>query len=266
MTLNRLKVGMIGCGGIAKVHVARLSALEEVELTAFCDIADERARAFSQRYGGNVYADWHEMFDREKLDIVYICLPPFAHEDEVTIAAEKGVHVFIEKPIALSMDLAKRMVRAVERHGVKSQVGYQCRFGLGVERAKQLIQSGEAGDVGLALGLYWCNYLGGAWWRDKRRSGGQMVEQATHVYDALRYLCGEVDRVHGEMNRKFWVEVPDLTIEDVSGLAFRFKSGAVGAIVSTTWGVPGRWWLRWLIAARRYTLESPDVNSLTLYT
>ena len=266
-TLKTLKVGMIGCGGIAGIHATRLSTLKEVKLSAFCDLVEDKAKAFSVKYGGNVYADWHEMLDREKLDVVYICLPPFAHRDEVMVAAERGIHMFIEKPIALSMGLARRMVEAVKKYDVRSQVGYNCRFGFGVEKAKGLIERGEAGDIGLALGWYWCNFLHTlAWWRDKEKSGGQIVEQATHLYDALRYLCGDVDRIYGEMNRKFWVEVPDLTIEDVSSSTFAFKSGAVGAIVSTTWGVPKRWWLRWLIAAKNYTLESSDVNTLSLYT
>jgi len=265
--LNELKVGVIGCGGIAGAHATRLSTLKEVKLTAFSDIDEKRAKDFADKYGGNVYADWHRMLEKEELDVVYICLPPFAHTDEVMVAAERGIHIFIEKPIALNMDLAKRMVEAVEKHGVKSQVGYQIRFGLAAEKAQELIKEGEAGDVGLALGWYWCHFLHSlAWWRDKKRSGGQIVEQATHLYDALRYLCGDVDKVYGEMNKKFWVDVPDLTIEDVSSLTVRFKSGAVGAIVSTTWGVPNQWWLRWLIATKNYTLESSDANTLTLYT
>ncbi|MEM2936001.1 MAG: Gfo/Idh/MocA family oxidoreductase [Candidatus Bathyarchaeia archaeon] len=265
--MNELKIGVIGCGGIAGAHATRLSTLKEVKLTAFSDIDEKRAKDFANKYGGNVYTDWQKMLEKEELDIVYICLPPFAHTDEVMVAAERGIHIFIEKPIALNMDLAKRMVEAVEKHGVKSQVGYQCRFGLAIEKAHELIKEGEAGDVGLALGWYWCHFLHSlAWWRDKKRSGGQVVEQATHLYDALRYICGDVDKVYGEMDKRFWVDVPDLTIEDVSSLTVRFKSGALGAIASTTWGVPNQWWLRWLIATKNYTLESSDVNTLTLHT
>ena len=264
--MNKLRVGMIGCGGIAKLHAERLIKLDDVELVAFADILKDRASAFSKSYGGRAYIDWREMVDRERLDIVYICLPPFAHEDEVMVAAEKGIHIFIEKPIALNVDLAQRMVRAVEKSGVKSQVGYNCRFGLAVEESKKLIQNGDAGEVGLAFGMYWCHFLGGAWWRDKEKSGGQIVEQSTHLYDALRYLCGEVEEVHGYMNRRFWTDVPDLTIEDVSSSTFKFKSGAVGSIVATTWGVPSRWWLRWMIATTNYTLESRDASTLTLYS
>ena len=257
---------MIGCGGIARVHGERLSKLDEVQLAAFADIVSEKAAAFSESYGGKAYTDWHEMLDCERLDIVYVCLPPFSHDDEVMVAAEKGIHIFIEKPIALKMDLARKMVRAVEKSGVKSQVGYNCRFGLAVEEAKRLIESGDGGQIGLALGTYWCHFLGGAWWRDKEKSGGQIIEQSTHLYDAIRYLCGEVDEVCGYMNRKFWTDVPDMTVEDVSSSTFRFKSGAVGSIVATTWGVSSQWWLRWMIAARNYTLESRDANTLTVHS
>jgi len=264
--MKELKVGFIGCGGIAKGHATRLSTLSEVRLKAFSDIVEEKAREFSRQHGGNVYTDWRAMMDREALDIVYVCLPPFAHTDEVMVAAEKGVNIFIEKPIALELALAKRMAEAVRKQGVKSQVGYNCRFGYGVEKAKSIIESGEAGDVGLAFGRYWCNFLGGSWWRDKKRSGGQIVEQATHLYDALRYLCGDIERVYCETDKRFWVDVPDLTIEDVSSTTFRFKSGGVGSIVSTTGGVPNRWWFHWLIAAKNYTFESQDTATLTLYT
>lgn len=264
--MDKLKVGMIGCGGIAGVHAKELSTIKEVELETFADIAKEKAKAFSTQYGGRVYTDWHEMLEKEKLDIVYICLPPFAHKDEVIVAAEKGINIFIEKPIALNMKPARGMVRAVEKYDVKSQVGYCCRFGAGIAKAKDLIWSGEAGDVGLAVGWYWCHYLGGPWWRNKEKSGGQIVEQSSHIYDAFRYLCGDVEVVYGHMNKKFWVNVPDLTIEDISSSTFKFKSGAVGAIVATTWGVPDQWWLRWVIATKNYTLESSGFNNLTFYT
>ena len=265
--MGKLRVGLIGCGNIGRIHMDRLKRIEEAEIVAFSDIVEERARIFSKEYGGgNVYNDWRRMIERERLDIVYICLPPFAHKDEVMWAAENGVNIFIEKPIALNMDLASKMVRAVEKGGVKSQVGYNCRFGLSLDKAKHLIESGEAGEVGLAFALYWCHFLGGSWWRDKTKSGGEIVEQATHVYDALRYLCGDVDTVFGFNNKKFWVDVPDLTIEDVSSSTFKFKSGAVGSIVATTWGVPSKWWIRWMIATKNYTMESTDINTLTLYS
>jgi len=264
--LNKLGIGMIGCGGIAGIHARCLSTISKIKLEAFTDIVEEKAKAFATQYGGRAYSDWHEMLDKEKLDIVYISLPPYAHEDEVMVAAEKGINIFIEKPIALNMKLAREMMRTAEKYDVKSQVGYCCRFGAGIEKARNLIGSEEAEEVGLAVGWYWCHFLGGQWWRDKEKSGGQVVEQSTHLYDAFRYLCGDVEIVYGHMNKKFWVEISDLTIEDISSSTFRFRSGAIGSIAATTWGVPNQWWLRWLIATKNYTLESSGSNNLTCHT
>jgi len=264
--MRRLKIGMIGCGGIAGLHAEKLRSIEEANMVAFADIIKEKAEAFSKRYGGRVYTDWREMLDKESLDIVYICLPPFAHSDEVMVSAEKGIHIFIEKPIALNMKLAWEMVRAVEKNDVKSQVGYCLRFSYAIDKAKRLIESGEAGKIGLAVGWYWCHFLGGAWWRDKSKSGGQIVEQSTHLYDAFRYLCGEVEEVYGQMDRRFWTDVPDITVEDVSNTTFRFKSGAIGSISATTWGAASQWWFRWLMATEKFTMHSDDRNTLSLYS
>jgi len=264
--MRRLKIGMIGCGGIAGLHAEKLRSIEEANMVAFADIIKEKAEAFSKRYGGRVYTDWREMLDKESLDIVYICLPPFAHSDEVMVSAEKGIHIFIEKPIALNMKLAWEMVRAVEKNNVKSQVGYCLRFSYAIDKAKRLIESGEAGKIGLAVGWYWCHFLGGAWWRDKSKSGGQIVEQSTHLYDAFRYLCGEVKEVYGQMDRRFWTDVPDITVEDVSNTTFRFESGAIGSISATTWGAASQWWFRWLMATEKFTMHSDDRNTLSLYS
>jgi len=264
--LRRLNVGFIGCGGIASTHAERLKTLEEVQMAAFSDLVEDRAKAMAAKYGGKYYVDWREMLRKENLDIVYICLPPFAHSDEVMVAAEKGINVFIEKPIALNMKLAREMVRAVERAGVKSQVGYNCRFGYAIEEAKRLIDSGEAEEVGLVMGMYWCNFIRRDWWIDKGRSGGQIVEQSTHLFDALRYMCGDVEVVYGQMNRIFWTDVLGMTIEDVSSTVFRFKSGAIGAVTATIWGANAQWWFKWWMAAKNYTFESGDINTLTLYS
>jgi len=249
-------VGFIGCGGIAQAHAARLASMSEVELAAFSDVQVDRAKAMAAKYGGKAYGSWREMLDKERLDAVFICLPPFAHEDEVEVAAEKGVHVYIEKPIALSAELGERMVRAVEKHGVKSQVGYQLRFSFAAEEAKRLIESGAVGGVGLVVGAYWCRFIRTDWWIDRSKSGGQLVEQATHLYDLLRWLCGDVELVYAEMDRLFYRDVEGTTIEDTSGVVMRFKSGAIGVVSSTTGAVPDQWWVRWSIVGSGMTLEA----------
>ena len=263
--MRRLRIGFIGCGGIAQAHAARLASMSEVELAAFSDVQVDRAKAMAAKYGGRAYGSWREMLDKEKLDAVFVCLPPFAHENEVEVAAEKGVHVYIEKPIALSAELGEKMVRAVEKHGVKSQVGYQLRFSFAAEEAKRLIESGAVGRVGLVVGAYWCRFIRTDWWIDRSKSGGQLVEQATHLYDLLRWLCGDVELVYAEMDRLFYWDLERMTVEDTSGVVMRFKSGAIGVVSSTIGAVPNHWWIRWTIIGYDATLESEDIETLRVY-
>jgi len=262
--MEKLAIGFVGTGGIARAHTKVLQQLENVRFAAFCDIIEEKAKSFASEYGGRTYTDFAEMYDKEELDAVFICLPPFAHTNEVQLAAEKGINIFIQKPIALDTDLAREMVKAVEKAGVKSQVGYQLRFGTGVQRARSMIESGELGHVTLATARYICRFLGGAWWRQLSKSGGQLVEQSTHAVDLLRYLCGDIERVYTELDKRFWTEVDDLEIEDVSASSIRFKSGAVGSMVATTGGYPGRWIVDLSIFTKEAVLDMPDPHSIRI--
>src|SRR5438876_12438430 len=97
--------------------------------------------------------------------------------------------------LVLTMELAGRMVAATDRAKVKTQVGFMSRFGEAVERVKALLDSGQAGAPGLMLGKYFCNALHAPWWREKEKSGGQIVEQIIHTYDIVRYLLGSPDSV-----------------------------------------------------------------------
>jgi len=262
--MRELSVGFIGSGGIARSHTKPLSAMKGIKFAAFCDIVEEKARAYCNEYGGKPYTDFEEMLRKEELDVVYVCLPPFAHTNEVQLAAERGINIFIQKPIALTMDLATSMVKAVERSGVKSQVGYQLRFGKGIQRGKALLQEGELGPVTMGLARYICNFLGGAWWRKASQSGGQIVEQSTHAVDLLRYLCGDVTRVFSEMDRRYWTEIEDLEIEDVSSTSLRFSSGAVGSMVATTGGYSGKWILDLSVFTKKAVMDFKDPHSIRI--
>ncbi|RKY61634.1 MAG: gfo/Idh/MocA family oxidoreductase [Candidatus Latescibacterota bacterium] len=263
------RVAFLGCGGIANAHARALSELgERARLVAFCDIEEERARRFNQTYAdgkGKVYKDFHKMLDKEELDVLYICLPPFAHTDEVEAAAERGVHIFIEKPIALDMEAANRMVEAVERAGIKSQVGFQSRFGEAVQIVKGMLDSGKAGRPGLVEARYFCNSLHSPWWRDKSRSGGQVVEQVIHTFDILRYFLGEPEAVFSFRDNLFHREVPDYTVEDVSATVVKFRNGALATVAATNGAIPGRWISDYKLVAERITVYFENPNQATIY-
>src|SRR5262245_31090299 len=126
-----LRAGILGCGDFANRHAAIINTLQDdIALVAFADRNEGKARAFEQKYapGAAVFTDHRSMFERAKLDVVIICLPPYGHSDEVELAAQHGVHILIEKPIALDSDTAWHMVEAAEKTGIKTQVGFMFRF------------------------------------------------------------------------------------------------------------------------------------------
>jgi UDP-N-acetyl-2-amino-2-deoxyglucuronate dehydrogenase len=265
--MRQFRAALIGCGGIANRHATILKGLENVELAAFCDIEGSRAAQFADKYADGeppVFTDYHEMFSKVPLDVVYVCLPPFAHSDEVERAAERGIHVFIEKPIALDLETADRMVAATDRAGVKTQVGFMMRFGEAVEQVKKLLESGEAGQPGLMLGKYFCNSLHSPWWREKEKSGGQIVEQIVHTYDVVRYLLGEPATVIGRTANLFHGDVERYTSEDVSAAVITFKNGAIATVAGTNGAIPGKWLSSFELVARNLTVSFADANHATL--
>jgi predicted dehydrogenase len=267
--MKRLRTGILGCGSFANRHAQNLMNLrDEIELTAFCNRHEKGAQEFSEKYSGGkglIFTDHREMFERAGLDLVVICLPPFAHSDEVELAAQHGVHIFIEKPIALSSEHAWRMVEAAEKARVKTQVGFMFRFGAAVERLKELMRAGEIGPVGLMSARYFCNSLHAPWWRDRSKSGGQLVEQVIHMVDLMRYLMGDAVSVYSRRENLFHGEVPNYTVEDVSATIFGFQGGAIGVIYATNGAIPGKWINDYRLVSQKLTAEFANANNAVFH-
>jgi len=225
-----VRIGFVGCGSVANYHMSSLTDLENVEMVGFTDVVGEKAEAAAKRYGGKAYEDHQSMYADADLDAVYVCVPPFAHEDQEILAAQAGLAIFVEKPVALSMAKAREIEAAIAQAGVISCAGYQQRYLPTVQKAKQQV---AAEDIGLVMG-YW---LGGFpevhWWRVMAQSGGQMVEQTTHIVDLARYFAGEIDTVYSSFALRCLQEVEDIDIPDVGCVALEFASGAVGMICNS---------------------------------
>lgn len=265
--MTPLRVGMLGCGSVAQRHAATLLSLpEQVELVAFSDRSKHKASAFAGQHTGGraqVYADHREMLDQADLDLLVITLPPSGHTDEIGLAAARGIHLLVEKPIALNSEEAWRMVEAAEHAGIRTQVGFQFRFGEAVERLKRLIDSGEAGPVGLMSARYFCNSLHADWWRDRSKSGGQVVEQVIHMFDLMRYLVGDPVSVYSRQENVFHRDMPDYTVEDVSATVVGFPEGGIGVVYATNGAIPGKWINDYRIVTRSLTAEFTNANQAT---
>lgn len=266
--VDRLRIGFLGCGNFAQRHAQNLQKLaDEVVMAAFCDRNIEKAAAFAQRFGNGetaVFTDHREMYAQGSIDAVVIVLPPFAHSDEVQGAAGRGIHVFIEKPIALRSEDAWRMVEAAERAAITTQVGFMFRFGEAVEKMKSLIDAGTTGPVGLMSARYFCNSLHAPWWRDRMKSGGQLVEQVIHMVDLMRYLMGDPVSVYSRQENMFHRDLPDYTVEDVSATVYGFQSGGIGVIYATNGAIPNRWLNDYRVVSQHITADFSNANNANL--
>ena len=265
---DRLRIGLLGCGDFAHRHAQNLQLLaDEVEMVAFCNRTVDKAEAFARQYGSGapaVFSTHDEMFAQVRLDAVVITLPPFAHSNEVELAAQRGIHVFIEKPIALHSEDGWQMVEVAEEAKIVTQVGFMYRFGKAVEALKSLIDDGEAGPVGLMSARYFCNSLHARWWRDREKSGGQLVEQVIHMVDLMRYLMGEPVTVYSRQENMFHQNVPGYTVEDVSATVYSFGSGGLGIIYATNGAVPNRWINDYRVVTQNVLANFSNANSATL--
>jgi len=228
--VSGVRIGFIGCGGIANLHMNNLSRLDGVELVAFCDVDEGRAKAAADRFKGNAYTDHRAMLEREQLNAVYICIPPHAHTDQAILAAQAGIALFVEKPVARTLDKALEVRDAVRKAGVLNAVGYHFRYFDGTDLAKERLQGKT---IGMVMG-YWMGGLPGAyWWRRLEMSGGQIVEQTTHIFDLARYLVSDIVRVSAATALRALHDVPDLNVPDVGIVHVWFANGAIGCIANT---------------------------------
>lgn len=262
--MKPLRTAILGCGRFAHVHARNLASLnDEIELVAFCSRTPEKAQAYAETYTGGraaVFTNHRDMFEQAELDLTVICLPPYAHTDEVELAAAYGVHLLIEKPIALSSEHGWQMVEAAERAGIKTQVGFMLRFGEAIMQLKAMMDSGETGPAGLMSARYFCNSLHAPWWRVREKSGGQLLEQVIHMVDLVRYLMGEPATVYSRQANLFHQHIPDYTVEDVSATIFSFESGALGVIYATNNAIPTRWINDYRLVTQKITAEFEDAN------
>ncbi|WP_407269723.1 Gfo/Idh/MocA family protein [Radiobacillus sp. PE A8.2] len=223
--MKKVKVGFIGVGGIASVHMANIAQHEHADIVAVCDIVEASARAAGEKFGATVYTDSSDLLEKEKIDALFICVPPFAHGNIEEKAAQLGIHLMVEKPIGLDLPSVQTKLKAIEDAGILCATGYCLRYLDTIEKAKGFLNGRE---IAMVRGYYLTSFVHTPWFREIEKSGGQLVEQATHILDLIRYLCGEINQVYANMNLNVLKDIPNINIPDVTSLNFTFESGAVG--------------------------------------
>lgn len=263
--MSRLRVGLLGCGGIAARHAGAIAALsDQMELVACCGRDETKVTEFASRVNAASFVDVRRMFDAARLDLLIVALPPFAHAGQVEMAAAGGVHVLVEKPIALDMERADAMVEAARKAGIVAACGFMSRFGDAVMRWDAAAAAGETGRIGLFVGQYHCNTLAADWWRERAKSGGQMVEQLIHTVDLARHQLGEPQYVYARTNNFFHRDVARYDSDDVSAMVLGYNDGRIGVLNATNGAIPGQWDKLWQLVGERMTARFTGWNTATL--
>ena len=236
--MEEAKIGFIGCGGNASGHMNTLENIDSARIVATCDIDENRANAAAQKHDANPYIDHRSMLERADLDAIYLSLPVFAHGQPELDVIDRGLPFLVEKPVAINMDIAHQVEEAVRKADLITCVGYQLRYLGATKFARQILTKNVAS---MGIGKYWSGTGRGnpdAWIRQMSKSGGQLLEQATHTIDTMRYLLGEVEEVHAMQTSRVLTEIdcPDSNI-----VSLKFENGAVGSL-TTYWAFDNGDW------------------------
>jgi len=231
-----VRIGFIGCGGNGTGHLRRLKTMDDVEIVGVCDIVEERADKAAAGFQGRAYYDHRDMLASEELDAVYISIPVDAHGEVEKNVIAAGLPFFVEKPVARQMETAREVAAAVEEGNILTCVGYQLRYYNSVAAVKRYLHNK---DVAFVDGHYWCGTGRSTTWHVQfQRSGGQLVEQATHTIDLMRYLVGDIVEVSCYQANRV---LKQITSPDVYAVNLRFDQGAQGSL-TTVWTLdPGDW-------------------------
>jgi predicted dehydrogenase len=231
---NAVRIGFFGVGGIAQHHLNHLKEIPEAKIAALCDINAERVKAVADPLGADAYTDSSKMLAEAKLDALYICVPPHAHGDIEIRAAQKGLHLFVEKPVNLYLDQAQKAAEAIRKAGVMSQVGYSLRYINSAARLKEFLKDKV---VGTAHVFRWNGMPGVPWWRRYDQGGGQFVEMTTHQLDLLRWVMGDIAAISASYSfNRIFKDQPEVTVPDSQAILVHFKSGA-SATINTSCGL-----------------------------
>lgn len=240
MMMSPLKVGVIGCGSIAKYrHLPEYAANKHVEIVAVCDIVEERVGEFAKEYNVKAYTNYEELLADGSIDVISVCLPNNLHAPVSIAASNAGKHVLVEKPMATSREEAEAMIEAAAKSNKKLMVGQNQRFVPAHEKAKDIIASGEIGKIYSFRTAFghggpegWSVDGRDSWFFNKEDAFiGAMGDLGVHKTDLMRYILGEeFVEVAGfvETNAK-----EDTDIDDNAVCVLKSESGIIGTLAAS---------------------------------
>jgi myo-inositol 2-dehydrogenase/D-chiro-inositol 1-dehydrogenase len=236
---RKINIAVIGTGRMGSVHVTNLARkIPEANLSAICDIRLEVAQALADQLGiQRVVYDYHELLADPEIEAILIAASTNVHAMMIKDCAEADKHIFCEKPLALDLESINEALTAVDKAGVKLQVGFNRRFDRSFQRVREIVASGELGQPCI---LHITS-------RDPevpamefmRVSGGMFLDMSIHDFDMARFQVGEVEEVYAVGNVLVEPELKTFGDVDTSLVTLKFANGAIGVIDNSRQAVFG---------------------------
>lgn len=251
--MRELGVGMIGYGFMGKMHTYSYASLPfiynpraaRVRLVGVC-AASEASRALAVETAGYEFssADYHDLLDRDDIQVINVCTPNYLHYEQSMAALEAGKHVYCDKPLAMNAQQAADMADLAREKGLTCQVTFHNRFCPAIMRAKEMVDEGFLGDVVSFRSVYlhsgYTNPNRPISWRMQyeKSGGGALADLGSHAIDLLRYLIGDFSRVSARLETYIKerpitagsTEVVPVTVDDLALLTLETASGAIGTV------------------------------------
>lgn len=238
--MKPLKIGVIGCGSIAKHrHIPEYMANEHAEIVAVCDIVKDRAEEMAERIGAKAYTDYKELLKDESIEAVSVCTPNALHAPISIDALKAGKHVLCEKPMATSTEEAQSIIDAANQAGRKLMIGHNQRFVPSHQKAKELISKGEAGKIYSFRTAFghggpegWSVDGKDSWFFRKEEAFiGAMGDLGVHKTDLMRYILGEEFVEVGAFVETSSKENAD--VDDTAVCVLKTESGTIGTLAAS---------------------------------
>ena len=226
-----MKIAVFGTGNISAAHIQPLLNEPDVQFVGHVNPTQAKADAAAQKWGGKGYTDVHALLAGTTVDAALILLPPHAHGDVERTLIDAGIPFLAEKPLTADRKTGEDIAEAVERAGLIAAVGYQFRAN---DTNDAVLEYLGTNPVRMVSGTWYGGTPGAAWWQRQAQSGGQFVEQATHLFDLARYVTGLEATILGASGAHFPREAyPNLDIDDVSAALVRFGEQVPGMFSAT---------------------------------
>lgn len=225
-----MKIAFIGAGWVANRHLKQLAEIKDLEVVGHVSPISKELQAATSQWGGRGYKNVSDLLGNEKVEAAWITVPPAEHGEIEMELIKRGIPIFVEKPLSADRRTGEEIGRKIRERGVMAAVGYHWRAMDTIPEVKKFLDQHPARMV---LAAWHDSTPPPAWWQRQETSGGQMVEQATHLFDLARYLVGEAKVINALGNKNQRPDYPNSDVADVSAALITLKDKIPGIFSAT---------------------------------